>query len=90
MDDICTYTIQFSGPVSESEINAICPLPVTPIGPDSPGTVFTVRTDQSGLVGLIRCLHGMGLVFLSICREGAQPVIAGGMEAGHDGPRNVG
>jgi hypothetical protein len=32
-------------------------------------TLVTVRTDQSGLIGLMRHLHGRGLVFLSVYRE---------------------
>ena len=30
---------------------------------------FSVHTDQSGLIGLMRHLHGRGFVFLSVCCE---------------------
>jgi hypothetical protein len=33
------------------------------------GTLFSVTTDQSGLIGLLRHLHGLGLLFLSAGRE---------------------
>jgi hypothetical protein len=33
-------------------------------------TLLTVRTDQSGMIGLIRHLHGLGLMLLSVnCQE---------------------
>jgi hypothetical protein len=32
-------------------------------------TRFTVHTDQSGLIGLIRHLHGRGFVLLSVSHE---------------------
>lgn len=69
MDDICTYTIQLSGQVNESEINAMSPIQmdVERVGQDT--TLFTVCTDQSGLIGLMRHLHGLGLVFLSVGRS---------------------
>ena len=34
-------------------------------------TLFTVRTDQSGLVGLLRHLHGPGFMLLCVSRVGA-------------------
>jgi hypothetical protein len=33
---------------------------------DQAATLFTVCTDQSGLIGLMRHLHGLGFVFLSV------------------------
>ncbi len=66
MDDTCTYQILLRGQVDEDDINTASPLhlTVTPAGPDA--TLVTVQTDQSGLVGLIRHLHGLGFVLLSI------------------------
>ena len=68
MHDICTYTIQLSGQVSESEINALGPLPMTVEKNAVEATWFTIHTDQSGLIGLMRHLHGLGFVFLSVDR----------------------
>ena len=73
MNDLCTYTIQLRGQISEGEINALIPLRLAAAGPADPAgtgaTCFTLRTDQSGLIGLMRSLHGLGFVFLSVSRE---------------------
>jgi len=68
MNDTCTYLIRLRGQVGEEEINALSPLQlmVTCVEPDA--TLFTVCTDQSGFIGVIRHLHGLGLVFLDIIR----------------------
>lgn len=59
------YRLQIAGPVAENDIMAFSP-PGTIIEPaGEAGTILTVRTDQSGLVGLIRHLHGLGFVLLA-------------------------
>jgi len=73
MNDLCTYTLQLLGQVSESEINALGPLQMTIEKAGPKATWFTIRTDQSGLVGLMRHLHGLGFVFLSITRQDPDP-----------------
>jgi hypothetical protein len=52
------YKIQIHGQVKEGE--------------DS--TFIAVRTDQSGLVGLVRHLHGLGLVLLSMSSSVEHPL----------------
>ena len=68
MKDNCTYHIELRGQVSAGEINAAGPLQVeiTQVEPSS--TRLTLSTDQSGLVGLISYLHGLGFVLLSVYR----------------------
>ena len=66
MDDIRTYLIQLCGQVSESDLNAMSPIQTTVERVDTVATLLTVCTDQSGLVGLIRHLHGRGFVLLSV------------------------
>ncbi len=73
MNDVCTYTIQLSGQVNEGEINALGPLPMTVEKAGPVATWFTIRTDQSGLIGLMRHLHGLGFVFLSMNRNDPNP-----------------
>jgi hypothetical protein len=81
MNDLCTYTVQLRGVVSAAEINALCPvqmahkdsLQVERVGPAT--TLLTLCADQSGLIGLMRHLHGLGFIFLSVTRteiEGCQ------------------
>jgi hypothetical protein len=73
MHDVCTYTIQLGGQVSEGEINALGALPMI-VEKSGPGaTWFTIQTDQSGLIGLMRHLHGLGFVFLSMNRNDPNP-----------------
>ncbi len=69
VSDSCKYRIQVAGGVDEGELNASSPLElqVEKIGADS--TWLSIDTDQSGLIGLLRCLHGLGFVFLSVGRE---------------------
>jgi hypothetical protein len=68
MNDASTYLIQLRGQVDEAEINAMSPQEVTAEKRDAGATQLTVCTDQSGLIGLMRHLHGLGFVFLSMKR----------------------
>lgn len=69
MHAICTYHIEVRGQVDENTFNATSPLQMTVVREDTAATLFTIRTDQSGLIGLIRHLHGRGFVLLSVYRE---------------------
>ena len=69
MHDICTYQIEVWGQVDENAFNATSPLQITVMQMDSAATLFTICTDQSGLIGLIRRLHQQGFVILSVYRE---------------------
>lgn len=69
MDDTCTYFIQLRGQVAADEINTRSPLLLTLIDADSVSTHLTVTTDQAGLIGLLRHLHGLGFVILSVNRS---------------------
>jgi hypothetical protein len=66
MDDICTCRIELQGQLDQNDLSHISPLSLTRFRQGSASTRFTVRTDQSGLIGLIRCLHGRGLVLRSV------------------------
>ncbi len=68
MKDNCVYCITLQGQVSENEITTAGPLQVkvTQAGPQCTRLAFT--TDQSGLVGLIGYLHGLGFVILCVER----------------------
>jgi hypothetical protein len=64
----CIYHIQLRGPVDEQEVNEMSPLLLARESGDTAVTQFSVATDQSGLIGLMRHLHGLGFVFLSVTR----------------------
>ncbi len=68
MNDICSYTIKLHGQVSESEINALSPFQMKVRQAEANGTLLILYADQSGLVGLIRHLHGLGFLILSFER----------------------
>ena len=69
MHTLCTYQIEVCGLAGEEELNALSPLAVTVIRADPAATIFTICSDQSGLVGLIRHLHGWGFLLLSVTRK---------------------
>lgn len=69
MHDTCTYQIEVRGQVDENTFNASSPLQMTVVWGDTAATLFTICADQSGLIGLIRHLHGRGFVILSVYRE---------------------
>lgn len=69
MNHVCTYHIQLEGQMAEDEMNAMSPLQMTLERIDGAATLFSICTDQSGLIGLLRHLHARGLVLLAVCRE---------------------
>jgi hypothetical protein len=70
MQDVHTYHVEVRGRLDERDVNAMGPLQVTAARVDKAATVLKVRTDQAGLIGLLRHLHGRGDVLLSVTREG--------------------
>lgn len=69
MQEICTYHIEVQGQVNENEVNTMSPLEMSMVREGPTCTVFVAQTDQSGLIGLIRHLHGLGFVLLSLTRK---------------------
>ena len=66
MVEVCTYQIEVQGQVDANELNALSPLQVTVVLEDAAVTQLAAHTDQSGLIGLLRHLHGLGFVILSM------------------------
>ena len=69
MPDQHTYLIQLRGSVDIDELNALTPLRMTPVQAEPATTRVTASTDQAGLIGLLRHLHGLGFQLLSITCE---------------------
>jgi hypothetical protein len=75
MHEPCIYRIKVRGGVDESDLNALSPLQITMAQTDADeeppyaATRFVIHADQSGLIGLMRHLHGRGFVLLSVTRE---------------------
>jgi hypothetical protein len=70
MHSIFTYRIEVQGKVDEKVLNANSPLKMIVSRAEGTSTVVTIHTDQSGLIGLMRHLHGRGFIFQSLNREG--------------------
>jgi hypothetical protein len=64
--DNCVYHIQLRGQIDEQELNEMSPLLLVRQEGDTAVTQFSVATDQSGLIGLMRHLHSLGFIFLSV------------------------
>lgn len=60
------YQIQFLGQIDVKELNATSPHQMTLVRATPEATLVSICTDQSGLIGLLRHLHGRGLVLQSI------------------------
>ncbi len=69
MSECSIYLIRLSGTVEEDEINRSSPLRVTVVRTEMESTLLSVRTDQSGLIGLLRHLHGRGFGLLAVAYE---------------------
>ena len=69
MDDLCIYQIVVRDPVSETDLNRLSPVQVVVAQVDPAATRLSVQTDQSGLIGLMRHLHALGFVILSMSRQ---------------------
>ncbi len=70
MDDVQIYQIEVRGPMDEQDINNLSPIQMqlerVEIQLAFASTRLTVCTDQSGLIGLLRHLHGRGVFLLSV------------------------
>lgn len=68
IDDIHTYTIKISGSADQDDINAASPVRLNVDRAGESATILSACTDQSGLIGILRHLHSMGFVLISIQR----------------------
>ena len=69
MNDLFTYHLRLRGRLTADDLNAMSPLAMTVEESEAATTRLSVCTDQSGLIGLMRHLHGLGCVFLSVTAE---------------------
>lgn len=68
MDEMCIYRIQVHGPVDEAALNVMSPVQVRVEMGETAVTHLAARTDQTGLIGLLRHLHTLGFVLLALNR----------------------
>ncbi len=63
MENVHLHPIQVAGLVEEREIAPFSPPGLKNMLDNLDSSTLLVATDQSGLVGLIRCLHGLRLFY---------------------------
>ena len=66
IEDIHTYTFKVKGFVDLEDINASSPVKLSVDRVTESATELSACSDQSGLIGIIRYLHSLGFVLLSI------------------------
>jgi hypothetical protein len=69
MDDVCTYQIHVRGQVAQADIASFSPPNLRLEQSGESCTVMIFRADQSGFIGVLRQLHGLGLVIVSVETE---------------------
>ncbi len=65
-NDVNTYIIQIQGRVEEVDVQATSPIPFAVELINDVCTTISLQTDPSGLIGLIRHLHGLGFILISM------------------------
>jgi hypothetical protein len=69
LDEHAGYKIKVEGSVDESLVDWFGPMQIaSPVGNEVITTLSAFDIDQAALVGLIRHLHGLGIVLISIER----------------------
>ena len=68
MQAICAYHIRLEGQVKEADLNVGSPLMIRVVQVDVAAATLEIQTDQSGMIGVIRYLHGQGFLLLSVVR----------------------
>jgi hypothetical protein len=66
MNDSRRYLIELGDSVAECDINGLSPVAVTAKSGEQAATELAACCDQSGLIGLLRHLHGLGFELLSV------------------------
>lgn len=66
MEEMCAYQFTVRGRVDASDLNAVSAFQLDLLDADETATRFLVRTDQSGLIGLLRHLNARGITLLSV------------------------
>ncbi len=66
MHELHTCQVEIRGRIDEKSLTNSSPLPITAVSVKAESTRLSVRTDQSGLIGLLRHLHTRGFDILSV------------------------
>jgi len=66
MDELRACQIEIQGHVDEEDLNASSPLQMTLMQSESGSTLLCLRTDPSGLIGLLRHLLARGHTLMAV------------------------
>lgn len=69
MDKMYTYHVAVKGKINPSDLCTSSPLAMEMVSETAAATSFTICTDQSGLIGMLRYLHGRSVMILSLFRN---------------------
>ena len=72
IDHQALYTVRLAGSIDAGLVDWCAPVArrTNTVAPaDEETTCFTLLTDQAGIVGVIRHLHGLGIVLLAVERS---------------------
>ncbi len=69
ISDNRSYTLTFSGTLDDDFLASYCPEGTTLTSATGIATLDHIRTDQSGIIGLIRHLHNLSCVILQVSTE---------------------
>ncbi|HEX2981659.1 MAG TPA: hypothetical protein VHO48_15445 [Anaerolineaceae bacterium] len=72
MEDVCVYQFTVRGWLSIEDVNALSPVSLEVEREGAGASVLRARTDQAGMIGVIRHLHGLGLMLEAIRRLPAE------------------
>ena len=64
--DMRVYQIRLSGLMDEDFVHAFCPAGTLRTDEGETTLLANIRTDQSGIIGLIRSLHNLGCTILAV------------------------
>lgn len=64
-----TYTLIIYGELDADFISAFCPPETTLVRKGKTVRLSNVRVDQSGLLGIIRSLHNLGCILISLSTD---------------------
>ena len=66
MNSLSTYAIQIRGQINVEELNPMSPHQMTALESLFSDTLFSIHTDQSGMIGMLAHLNNLGLIILSV------------------------
>jgi hypothetical protein len=84
MNDTCAYLVQLRGRIDEGDLSLLTSIEFTLVRVNPDMTHLITHTDQSGLIGLLRRLHGLGFTLLAVGRLDQESLPVTSLQARQD------